>query len=344
MKNLKKRIKYVKIRKNYTGSFGNWTAMVKLFVGNLNSNQAREEDLRALFEKCGKISDVIIKLGYGFIEFEDEADADEAIKTLNLYNFLGKEIHVTKAHTDEERVRNKINRDDIRRQDPWANVNRCRSLFVGNIVPDTTIDKLTEFFEQFGKVENIKVLPQRNGNTGISAFVDAFVDFSEDAAAAKAMEKRLSYEGRDLRTDYSNRRGIGERRSSPDRRPRNNHDDRRSRNDSYDDRRSRNDYDDRRSRNDGDHRPRQNSYDNRSRGQYRRSQSPKRRELSPRRSASPKRREYSPRRRDPSPRARRDASPRRREPSPRRRSQSPPRGRREPSPRSQPFKGRSRER
>ncbi|OQR96879.1 hypothetical protein ACHHYP_13165 [Achlya hypogyna] len=252
--------------------------MSKVFVGNLNSNQATEADLRALFEKCGKVTSVVIKLGFGFIDYVDEASAEEAVRTLHMHNYLGKDIRVTRAHSDQDRVRSKIERDDRRRDDPT--VPRCRSLFVGNIVPDTTIDKLTDFFEQFGRVDNIKVLPQRNGNTGISAFVD----FVTEDGAARAMAKRLTYEGRDLRTDFSNRRGVndGNRRSPlrartvPHDPPRSDsydsarstkeYDTTRSRAHSYEERRPRDDtYDDRRPRDTtfDDRRPRDNTYDDR---------------------------------------------------------------------------------
>ncbi|GLE09927.1 hypothetical protein PINS_up021866, partial [Pythium insidiosum] len=55
-----------------------------------------------------------------------------------------------------------------------------RNLFVANIAPDVKLSELEEFFEAYGKIENIKILPQARGNSAMSAFVDF-----EDVVAAQ---------------------------------------------------------------------------------------------------------------------------------------------------------------
>jgi RNA recognition motif-containing protein len=82
--------------------------MMKLFVGNL-SWSATEDALRAAFEAFGKVLSVKIvtdpytgrSKGFGFVEMEDEATADEAIRQLNESPFLNRPLRVSKARQEQ---------------------------------------------------------------------------------------------------------------------------------------------------------------------------------------------------------------------------------------------------
>jgi cold-inducible RNA-binding protein len=82
----------------------------KLFVGNLSYN-ASEDDLRKLFSKCGVVTEVSIpvnrdtgrKRGFAFILFETQESAQNALKELNNFEFLGRKIVVSMA-TNEKRT------------------------------------------------------------------------------------------------------------------------------------------------------------------------------------------------------------------------------------------------
>ncbi|ORX84616.1 hypothetical protein BCR32DRAFT_194663, partial [Anaeromyces robustus] len=75
-----------------------------LYVGNL-STKTKEEDLRKIFSKYGNITDIQLLFdphtnkyrGFGFVNFEDNASADEAEKQLQNYVLDGKEIKIEKA-------------------------------------------------------------------------------------------------------------------------------------------------------------------------------------------------------------------------------------------------------
>ena len=75
-----------------------------LYIANL-SYQTREEDLQDLFAKFGKIKyckvirDPVSKesRGFGFVTFEDAAEAQEAIKQLNNTEVSGRKLHIEEA-------------------------------------------------------------------------------------------------------------------------------------------------------------------------------------------------------------------------------------------------------
>ena len=65
----------------------------RLFVGHL-SRHARTRDIEYLFEKYGRIRDMHLKNDFGFIEYYDERDAEDAVHYLDNYNFEGERLVV----------------------------------------------------------------------------------------------------------------------------------------------------------------------------------------------------------------------------------------------------------
>lgn len=69
----------------------------QIFLGNLPSD-CRVEDIEDFFRKYGKVRNVLIKNGkFGFCEFEDDRDADDAVYECNGKNLLGFRITVEHA-------------------------------------------------------------------------------------------------------------------------------------------------------------------------------------------------------------------------------------------------------
>ena len=58
----------------------------RVYLGNL-SDDARERDVEKFFKGYGRLREVALKNGYGFVEFEDYRDADDAVHDLD-----GKEL------------------------------------------------------------------------------------------------------------------------------------------------------------------------------------------------------------------------------------------------------------
>lgn len=80
-----------------------------IYIGNV-SYKLREDDLQAAFAEFGTISSVkIIKdkvtkksKGYGFIEMDNEEEAERAIEAMNGKELQGRALKVHKAHPRKE--------------------------------------------------------------------------------------------------------------------------------------------------------------------------------------------------------------------------------------------------
>ncbi|XP_035214318.1 serine/arginine-rich splicing factor 4-like isoform X3 [Stegodyphus dumicola] len=60
----------------------------RVYIGRL-SYDCRERDLEKFFKGYGKIREILIKNGFGFVEFDDYRDADDAVYELNGKDLLG---------------------------------------------------------------------------------------------------------------------------------------------------------------------------------------------------------------------------------------------------------------
>jgi len=78
----------------------------KLYVGNLSYNTT-EATLRNAFEAHGNITSVTIIAGkgFGFVEFENEEDAEKAKSALNQTELEGRIIRVDDARPRESKPR-----------------------------------------------------------------------------------------------------------------------------------------------------------------------------------------------------------------------------------------------
>ena len=60
----------------------------RVYVGNL-SDDCRERDVEKFFKGYGKLREVSLKQGYGFVEFDDHRDADDAVHDLDGKDLVG---------------------------------------------------------------------------------------------------------------------------------------------------------------------------------------------------------------------------------------------------------------
>ncbi len=101
---------------------------VRIFVGNLPYN-ATEAELRELFSAVGPLSYVSLPIdretgqqrGFAFLEFNDRAQADEAIRRFNHQLFKGRPLAVNEARAREDRPPSSApSRPPLSRPDPTA--------------------------------------------------------------------------------------------------------------------------------------------------------------------------------------------------------------------------------
>ncbi len=83
----------------------------RLFVGNLPYS-ADDEALRNMFSQVGPVASASVIIdrmsgrskGFGFVEMEQDTDADKAVETLNGQEVDGRKIVVNEARPMEERA------------------------------------------------------------------------------------------------------------------------------------------------------------------------------------------------------------------------------------------------
>ncbi|XP_055622854.1 serine/arginine-rich splicing factor 5-like [Toxorhynchites rutilus septentrionalis] len=68
----------------------------RVYIGGL-PRRTRERDLEKFFVGYGRICDIVIKNGYGFVEFEDNRDADDAVYEKDGKDLLGERVSVEPA-------------------------------------------------------------------------------------------------------------------------------------------------------------------------------------------------------------------------------------------------------
>ena len=55
----------------------------RLFIGNLASEKTSEKELREIFEKHGRVIEIIIRKSFGFVQFENSESAKRALEHEN---------------------------------------------------------------------------------------------------------------------------------------------------------------------------------------------------------------------------------------------------------------------
>ena len=84
--------------------------MIKLYVGNLPYS-ANDDALREHFSQAGTVASATVvtdretgrSRGFGFVEFEDDAEGKGAIESLDGKEMDGRELKVNEARPREER-------------------------------------------------------------------------------------------------------------------------------------------------------------------------------------------------------------------------------------------------
>uniref|UniRef100_A0A3B4UL50 Heterogeneous nuclear ribonucleoprotein A1a n=1 Tax=Seriola dumerili TaxID=41447 RepID=A0A3B4UL50_SERDU len=127
----------------------------KLFIGGL-SFETTDESLRAHFEQWGSLTDCVVmrdpnskrSRGFGFVTYSSVNEVDAAMSA-RPHKVDGRVVEPKRA----------VSREDSNR--PGAHVT-VKKIFVGGIKEDTEESHLRDYFQQFGKIEVIDIMTDRN--------------------------------------------------------------------------------------------------------------------------------------------------------------------------------------
>lgn len=155
----------------------------RVYVGGLPYGTT-ERDLERFFRGYGRMRDVLIKSGYGFVEFDDYRDAEDAVYELNGKKLLGERVTVEKAR-GTPRGRDQwtgSNRSDHRAHERYGPPTRTNyRLIVENLSSRVSWQDLKDYMRQAGEVTYADAHKQHR-NEGV-------VEFASYSDMKNALEK-----------------------------------------------------------------------------------------------------------------------------------------------------------
>ncbi|OIV98186.1 hypothetical protein TanjilG_11583 [Lupinus angustifolius] len=180
------------------GGFPEPPEEAKLFVGNLPYD-VDSQKLAMLFEEAGtvEVAEVIFNRdtnqsrGFGFVTMSTVEEADNAVEKFNRYDLDGRLLTVNKASPRGSRA-----------EPPPRNFEAGSRVYVGNLPWDVDNNRLEQIFSEHGKVENARVVYDREtGRSRGFGFV-TFSDETEMNDAIAALDGQ-SLEGRAIRVNVA---------------------------------------------------------------------------------------------------------------------------------------------
>ncbi|KAL3735927.1 hypothetical protein ACJRO7_024964 [Eucalyptus globulus] len=147
-----------------------------LFVKNLDPSISSAR-LQSIFCQYGNILSCKVaedngsSKGFGFVQFESEESAMNALRALHDTMLEGKNIYVSKFVKKSERT-------------SFGEEPEFTNLYVKNLEEDITMDHLQDKFSEYGKVSNVVIMKDIDGKS--RGF--GFVNFESPQAAKKAVE------------------------------------------------------------------------------------------------------------------------------------------------------------
>jgi len=191
--------------------------MPRLFLGNLG-HDVRTRDIEKLFKGYGEVKNVNIKGKFGFIEIEDEGDAEDAIKDLDGKSFNGGRIRIefsnaysgdyggSSSSRGSSRREKSVDMDGRRFSDGRFRKSDYR-VIVDNLSSRTSWQDLKDFMSEAGDVVYTSVKRPKQG--------EGLVEFGSRSAMEYAIKNLddTKLDGNYIRVDKEKSRSRSRRRS-----------------------------------------------------------------------------------------------------------------------------------
>jgi polyadenylate-binding protein len=160
-----------------------------VYVKNLDES-VNDEEFMEMFSKFGKITSAVVSKDengksklFGFVNFENYQDAQNAVEEMNEKEVKGKALFVGRAQSKTER-QNELRKQYEKEREEKLSKYQGVNLFIKNL--DDTVDdeKLRQEFSNYGVITSTKIM--RDDKTGSSRGF-GFVCFSSPDEATKAV-------------------------------------------------------------------------------------------------------------------------------------------------------------
>jgi len=161
-----------------------------IYIKNIDEN-ITDEQLRAAFEKFGKITSLVIQKddegkskGFGFINYETHDEAKKAVDEMNDTELGSKKIYVSRAQKKNEREE-ELKKQYEKIREEKLNKYQGVNLYIKNLDESVTDEVLREKFSPFGTITSAKVMCDEKNENKSRGF--GFVCFSSPDEATKAV-------------------------------------------------------------------------------------------------------------------------------------------------------------
>lgn len=187
-----------------------------LFVGGLSWN-VDEDWLSREFEGFGEMvsarvithADTGRSKGFAYVEFADVESATKALEAKDGQELDGRPLRIDFSQPRPDRS---YNRDQVQQRAGKFGDNQTKepssTLFIGNVSFNATQDVITEYFQEYGTINAVR-LPTDRETGAPKGF--GYVEFSsiDEAKAALDAMNGVDIEGRNIRLDYAGERANG---------------------------------------------------------------------------------------------------------------------------------------
>ncbi|KAF9916403.1 hypothetical protein BX616_003846 [Lobosporangium transversale] len=138
----------------------------RVYLGHL-SRDASDRDVESLFKNYGRLREVTLKNGFGFVEFSDPRDAKDAVYDIHGKDFMGERLVVELARGDRRDRRD--DRDDRRFRPPERTEHR---LIVENLAHGVSWQDIKDLMRRAGEV-TFADISKDNDSQGVVEFSSA---------------------------------------------------------------------------------------------------------------------------------------------------------------------------
>jgi nucleolin len=186
-------------------------ATANLFVGNLSWN-IDEEWLTREFEEFGELQGVRIitdrdsgrSKGFGYVEFTNAENGAKALEARNGYELDGRGLRVDFSAPRDANASQTPQQRQNDRAAKFGDVKNppAQTLFVGNISFEADESTLTEYFQEHGSINSIR-LPTDRETGAPKGFGYVEMGSIEEAQAAFEALQGADVAGRPIRLDYA---------------------------------------------------------------------------------------------------------------------------------------------
>lgn len=141
--------------------------------GNILSCKVETENVKVKNEQTGEEDVVVQSNGYGFVHFETQEAAEQAIAKVNNMLLNGKQVYVGPFIRRGERLQ-VISSDS-----------QFTNIFIKNLDKSIDEEKLRELFGRYGEIQSAVIMKdEKNGSKGF-----AFINYNDHESADRAVEE-----------------------------------------------------------------------------------------------------------------------------------------------------------